>query len=338
MLTAVGLWSMRFHGLWTAQVMSVRSIEVSRIFRAIVTVSALALVLDRKSSTIDSRRQSRRRRRRRTRRVDRCGAPSYRAFLNAERRRGRYTSRVAFVGTGRQANELSRLFVVHPELGMRVTAVIGARQEAMASGMGDLWRGTLRRGAHGAGNRSDVDVVVLCSAELDRWQLNELSADAAARGRMLYVDPGLSGIDFKRMHTTAIGYQPLLEMSGAIAERAAGCRSSVCSTSSSPAIVAVLAAPVLLLVARPDQARGRWPGAVPAASRGPQRRGLRDPQVPHDGRRRRGSAGRRCRAPTSGAVRCSRWSRTRGSPASAASCGRRASTSCLSCSTCSTAR
>ena len=62
---------------------------------------------------------------------------------------------------------------------------------------------------------ADVDVVVLCSTELDRGLLNHLSAQARANGRTLFIDPGLSGIDFKRVHTTAIGYQPLLEMSSA---------------------------------------------------------------------------------------------------------------------------
>ena len=50
-LVAVGLWSMRLHGLWTAQVITVRSIEMSRLFRAVVTLSAIALVIDRKAST-----------------------------------------------------------------------------------------------------------------------------------------------------------------------------------------------------------------------------------------------------------------------------------------------
>ena len=50
-LVAVGLWSMRLHGLWTAQVITVRSIEMSRLFRAVVTLSAIALVIDRKAPT-----------------------------------------------------------------------------------------------------------------------------------------------------------------------------------------------------------------------------------------------------------------------------------------------
>ena len=40
-LVAVGLWSMRLQGLWSAQVITVRSIEMSRLFRAVVTLSAI---------------------------------------------------------------------------------------------------------------------------------------------------------------------------------------------------------------------------------------------------------------------------------------------------------
>jgi exopolysaccharide biosynthesis polyprenyl glycosylphosphotransferase len=245
-VVAVGLWSMRFHGLWTTQVMSVRSIEISRIVRALVTLSALALVLERKAPT-------------NLRVVNLVFAASiglvvlvlwraaYRAFLNAERRRGRFTSRVVVVGTGRQANELTRLFLVHPELGMRVTAVIGAKQEAAASGMADLWRGTYDQSREVLSSL-DIDVVVLCSAELDRWLLNDLSAEARALGRTLYVDPGLSGIDFRRVSTTAIGYQPLLEMSSAaLSGLQAGVKRAFDILVAG--VVAVLAAPVLAVAA-----------------------------------------------------------------------------------------
>ncbi len=210
-LVAVGLWSMRLYGLWSAQVTTVRSIEMSRLFRAVVTLSAVTLVVDRKASTD-------------LRFINLVFAGSmalfvlvlwrsvYRAYLNAERRRGRYTMRVAVVGTGRHANELSQLFLVHPELGMQVMTVIGEQHEAMASGMAHLWKGTYDRASEVLA-AADVDVVVLCSTELDKGLVNYLSAEARACGRTLFIDPGLSGIDFKRVHTTAIGYQPLLEMS-----------------------------------------------------------------------------------------------------------------------------
>lgn len=246
MLVIVGMWSIRFHGLWSPQVTSVRSIELSKLFRAVITVSALALVLDRKAST-DLRMIN----------VVVAGVTglialllwrsAFRAYLNAERRRGRFLSRVAVVGTGRHAAELARLFIVHPELGMRLTTVVGAKQEAMAAGMARHWKGEYDE-ALAVLSSHHVDVVVLCSSELDRWQLNELSAASRQLGRALYVDPGLSGIDFKRVHTTSIGYHPMLEMSGATLSGLQTVVKRVFDVVVA-AIVGVIAAPIAIAVA-----------------------------------------------------------------------------------------
>jgi exopolysaccharide biosynthesis polyprenyl glycosylphosphotransferase len=255
-LVAVGLWSMRLHGLWSAQVITVRSIELSRLFRAVVTLSALSLVIDRKAPTD-------------LRVINLVFAGSvvlvvlvlwrsiHRAYLNAERRRGRYTMRVAVVGTGRHANELSQLFLVHPELGMRVVTVIGAQHEAAASGMADLWKGTYDQASEVLAS-AEVDVVVLCSTELDRGLLNHLSAQARANGRTLFIDPGLSGIDFKRVQTTAIGYQPLLEMSPAsLSGLEATIKRAFDVLVSS--VIAFLAAPVMLAIASMIKLEDRGP-------------------------------------------------------------------------------
>jgi exopolysaccharide biosynthesis polyprenyl glycosylphosphotransferase len=209
-VTLVGLWSMRLHGLWSTQVTSVRSVEFSHLLRALATLSAACLVLDRKSPT--------------TIRVSNLivacllglvvlivWRSAYRAFLNAERRRGRNTSKVVIIGTGRQANVLRRLFNVHPELGLRVDAVVGSEREAANFGFGHLWRGNYEE-TRDVVMSSDASIVMLCAAELDNSIVTGLIRDVRASGRTLYVDPGLSGVDFKRMHATAIGHQPVLEM------------------------------------------------------------------------------------------------------------------------------
>ncbi len=245
-LVAVGLWSMRLYGLWSAQVITVRSIEMSRLFRAVLTLSAITLVIDRKAPT-------------NLRVINLVFAASvllvtlvlwrsvHRAYLNAERRRGRYTMRVAVVGTGRHANDLSQLFLVHPELGMRVMTVIGAQHEAAACGMAELWKGTYDQASDVLAS-DDVDVVVLCSNELDRGLLNHLSAEARAKGRTLFIDPGLSGIDFKRVHTTAIGYQPLLEMNSAsLSHLEAAVKRAFDVVVSS--VIAFLTAPAMVVIA-----------------------------------------------------------------------------------------
>ena len=60
--------------------------------------------------------------------------------------------------------------------------------------------------------------------------------------------PGLSGIDFRRVHTTSIGYQPFLEMSSvSLSSVQAGVKRAFDVAIS--AVVAVLAAPVMLIAA-----------------------------------------------------------------------------------------
>ncbi len=212
-VTASGVWAMRMQGLWTSQVMAVRSIELSRIGRALVMVSLLALILDRKSPTG-------------IRVSDVIVAfligfsvivlwrAAYRTFLAAERRRGRHNSRVIVVGTGRQARELGKLFDTHRELGLRVVAVVGSKVDAAVAGMGHLWVGTTND-AQAVLDRTEAEMVILCASELDRSLVNTLTRDEHSRGRTLLVDPGLSGMDFRRMHSTAIAHQPLLEVSPA---------------------------------------------------------------------------------------------------------------------------
>lgn len=212
-ITVAGVWAMRMQGLWTSSVTSVRSVETSRIGRALVMVSLVALIADRKSPTMI--------------RVSDlivacvCGfvalvlwRAAYRTVLGAERRRGRIVSRVIVVGTGRQARELGKLFDTHRELGLRVVAVVGGRNDANVAGMGHLWKGT-HADARAVLAATEAEMVILCASELDRALVNTLTRDEHERGRMVLVDPGLSGMDFRRMHATAIAHQPLLEVSAA---------------------------------------------------------------------------------------------------------------------------
>ena len=209
-VTLVGLWSLGLHGLWSTQVTSIRSVEFTRLMRALVVLSVACLVLDRKSPTVIRVHDL----------VLACviglmvlvsWRSAFRVFLAASRRRGCNLSKVAVIGTGRQAHGLCRLFYTHPDLGYRVEAVLGSQREATRYGLGQLWRGGYDD-ARDVVQTADVEVVILCTNELDEAKVARLLRDVRAMGRTLYVDPGLSGIDFKRMHATAIGHQPVLEM------------------------------------------------------------------------------------------------------------------------------
>ena len=187
-VTLVGLWSLGLHGLWSTQVTSIRSVEFTRLMRALVVLSVACLVLDRKSPTVIRVHDL----------VLACviglmvlvsWRSAFRVFLAASRRRGCNLSKVAVIGTGRQAHGLCRLFYTHPDLGYRVEAVLGSQREATRYGLGQLWRGGYDD-ARDVVQTADVEVVILCTNELDEAKVARLLRDVRAMGRTLYVDPG----------------------------------------------------------------------------------------------------------------------------------------------------
>ena len=105
------------------------------------------------------------------------------------------------MGTGRPAHGLRKLFDVHPELGYRVEAVVGSWREALHHGMGHLWRGGYDS-ALDVVRSAEAQVIMLCSSDLDNWPSPIRSAEARESGRSLYLDPGVLGVNFKRMHAT----------------------------------------------------------------------------------------------------------------------------------------
>jgi len=244
-VAAVGVYAMRFQGLWLDRVTSVRAIEVSKIARALVMLGVVVLVLDRKSSVS-------------------LRAPgviaaamvawvvivmwrsAYRAVLAAERRHGRLLTRVILIGTDRRATDLYRLLEVHSELGMRVIAVIGNRHEAEAAGVGHLWRsGYIDAGIVVGG--IEAESVIMCSSDIDPVLAASLTRNEHTRRRSVYVDPGLPGFDIRRFQATHIAHQPLLEVESnslAVLQHAVKRTFDIFVA----ALVALLAAPVLLAV------------------------------------------------------------------------------------------
>ena len=93
--------------------------------------------------------------------------------------------------------------------GVHVVGLVGSAREARAAGRGDLWLANYAdadRVLAGA----DVDGVVLCSSDINPALLDVLIRGEQARDRDLFLDPGLSGIDFRRVQALPIAHQPLL--------------------------------------------------------------------------------------------------------------------------------
>lgn len=206
--TCLGVWALRYQGLWVERNNSVRAIEVSRLARAVGMLVVGVMVYDR----FEPSRMH----------VERialaCGLTwcvlvvwrsLHRAWLQAQHRRGSFGRRVVVIGTDARAVELTRTFHDHPDSGMRVVAMVGSEREARLAGLEHLWVANYRD-ADEVLAAIDVDGVVLCSTDINPALLETLVRHEQPRSRDLYLDSGLPGIDFRRLEAIPIAYQPLL--------------------------------------------------------------------------------------------------------------------------------
>ena len=209
-MTAVAVWAVRFQDLWVDRVAAVRSIEASKAARALAMAGVIALVLDRKSEV--------------NLRV--LGVlmaavlgwgvfvlwrSAYRAFVTAERKRGRLLKSVIIVGANRRAADVYRLLGVHSELGMRVVALVGDQKEAKRVGLGHIWKAEYAEAIDVLAGL-DAEVVIMCSGDIDQALAAKLTRDQHASRRTVYVDPGMGGFDIRRFQPTHLAHQPLLEV------------------------------------------------------------------------------------------------------------------------------
>ena len=134
-------------------------------------------------------------------------------------------------------------------------------------------------------------------------------AAAAVRGRRL-----LGGVRRRRRHDAA-RRAPLRPVA------APRRRSSAALDLAASALGLLVLAPVPGGDRARDQARLARPGPLPPAPHGPRRRAVRDAQVPHDGRRRRGAEGGARRAQRGGRRALQDRGRPAHHPRRAASCG-----------------
>ncbi|HLF40176.1 MAG TPA: sugar transferase [Acidimicrobiia bacterium] len=127
------------------------------------------------------------------------------AWLRGERARGRFTRQVAVVGQGEEAERVIDLLHHHPELGYRVSGLVGDRQTAQKQGV--AWLGSPRDAveailASGAGG------VVLTNVGLSSADLNELMKQMLVHGLHVQVSAGLWHIDHSRLRAAPLAHEP----------------------------------------------------------------------------------------------------------------------------------
>jgi exopolysaccharide biosynthesis polyprenyl glycosylphosphotransferase len=207
-VTTVGMVAIRSQRLWVARLNSVRAIELLRLTRAVGLMGLGTIVLDRGLHLYFHVADI----------AVACvmawivlvGWRSvYRTWVGAQRTAGHYVRRVIVVGTDRRAMALTDIFATHPEQGIHVIGLIGSAREARDAGRRDLWLGNYAD-APDVLAHARVDGVVLCSSDINPALLEVLLREEQARDRDLLLDPGVSGIDFRRVQPLPIAHEPLL--------------------------------------------------------------------------------------------------------------------------------
>ena len=207
-MAAVGLWIQHAHSLYLARICNIRLVELSRVMRSAVLIGAAGLAASRvlkvtlpgtevivgTSLTLLFLIISR---------------STYRAWLGAARRSGRYTRDVVLVGTNTEAARLMALLNDHPDTGLRVVGAVGDRIAAVSNGLGALWCGA----AESAGDvmvGKGANGVIIAAGALATDELNECIRDLQARQAHVHLSSGVQGVDYRRLLPAPLAHEPLL--------------------------------------------------------------------------------------------------------------------------------
>jgi exopolysaccharide biosynthesis polyprenyl glycosylphosphotransferase len=241
----LGLWMLSVQGLYLARVSAIRSVEMSKLFRAAVLTAAGELLLARVARVPI-----------RVREVIVAALVSFvllvvfrsifRAYMAENRKRGRYIRPLVLVGASPEAAEIVKLLETHPEAGYHVVGVVGDRASAFASGLAGLWRGS---GSELVDVMDDLDVngALLVTSALSASELNAAARMLQERGDHVHLSNGLQGIDFRRLRALPLAYEPMFYLEAAELSPAQVALKRVIDVGGS-AFGLVLLAPVFLLI------------------------------------------------------------------------------------------
>ncbi len=136
------------------------------------------------------------------------GRASYGGWLRRVRTQGRYCRPVVLIGSGAEGFELARLVDQHPELGFRLSGVIGDRPDPATWPAGVPWLGELDDAA-GALARQGANGVIIAASDVGPDELNRVSRELLEAGAHVHISSGLRGIDHRRLRALPIAHEPL---------------------------------------------------------------------------------------------------------------------------------
>jgi exopolysaccharide biosynthesis polyprenyl glycosylphosphotransferase len=132
----------------------------------------------------------------------------YGAWLRKLRVQGRFCRHVVVVGTGDEGHELFKLVEQHPELGIRVSGVVGPRH-SLAQWDGEVeWLGEVTD-ADIAVQAAGANGVIIAVSDINADELNQLTRGLLRDGVHVQLSSGLRGIAGRRLRSVPLAHEPL---------------------------------------------------------------------------------------------------------------------------------
>lgn len=174
-----------------------------------------------------------------------CGRAFFSAWVCMERTQGRFTRSVALIGTGGDAERIFELLQHHPDLGYRVSGLVGDAETARRLDVPFL--GPIQNAA-AAVAASGADGALIASPDIDTEAMAELVADLQAWDLHVQLSVGLWRVAEHRLVSAPVGHVPFLYVEPARLSPAKR-RLKRSLDIAVAGFVVVLVAPVLLLAA-----------------------------------------------------------------------------------------
>ncbi|MEQ1788519.1 MAG: hypothetical protein ABL966_15810, partial [Acidimicrobiales bacterium] len=204
---ALGCWLIGKQRLYLARVATMRTVEQAGLARACAVLMAAAVTVDLLRD-VDVHPG----------RIAAGGAltfvclsaarTSYRGWLKAARRSGRFTRPVLIVGIDEQTAEVCAVMTDHPELGFEPVGVLGAHEDAQAAQLGSLWLGDLDQLSAVVGE-GVVTGAIVSSTAIEPATLNTVTRTLLEQRCHVHLSTGITGIDQRRIRSMHLGYEPL---------------------------------------------------------------------------------------------------------------------------------
>jgi len=132
----------------------------------------------------------------------------YHYWLKIARARGKYVRPIVLVGISEETVDVLDLLETHPEIGLRVTGVVGPHDVAVERGLETLWVGELAA-LDAVVEGMNVTGALLVTSGLRRPESRDALRRLHAQGVHVHVATGLMGLDHHRVRPLPLSHEPL---------------------------------------------------------------------------------------------------------------------------------